>query len=83
MAEIGYPVIGDSVYSNGKNELKVEGQCLHAQKLQFRHPITGKEMNLEAPLPEYFTKILEELENLYWRQKTEVGDRVISLKRLL
>ena len=65
MAEIGYPVIGDSVYSNGKNEFKVEGQCLHAQKLQFRHPITGKEMNLEAPLPEYFTKILEELENLY------------------
>ena len=61
MAEIGYPVIGDSVYSNGKNEFKVEGQCLHAKKLEFKHPITSKEMNLEAPLPRYFTKILEEL----------------------
>lgn len=64
MAEIGYPVIGDSVYSNGKNEFKVEGQCLHAQKLQFRHPITGKEMNLEAPLPKYFEEIIEKLENI-------------------
>ncbi len=61
MAEIGYPVIGDRVYSNGKNEFKVEGQCLHAKKLEFKHPITSKEMNLEAPLPRYFTKILEEL----------------------
>ena len=63
MSEIGYPVIGDEVYSNGKNEFNVHGQCLHAQKLEFKHPITGKEMKLEAPLPEYFQKILEELEN--------------------
>lgn len=64
MAEIGYPVIGDSVYSNGKNEFKVEGQCLHAQKLEFKHPITGKEMKLEAPLPKYFKEIIEKLENI-------------------
>lgn len=64
MAEIGYPIIGDSVYSNGKNEFKVEGQCLHAQKLEFKHPITEKEMKLEAPLPEYFKDIIEKLENI-------------------
>ncbi len=58
MAEIGYPVIGDVVYSNGKNEWCIEGQCLHAQKLEFKHPTTGEEMKLEAPLPEYFEKIL-------------------------
>lgn len=63
MAEIGHPVIGDSVYSNGKNEFGVEGQCLHAKRLEFVHPITGKEMKLEAPLPEYFQKIVEQLEN--------------------
>lgn len=63
MAEIGHPVIGDSVYSNGKNEFGVEGQCLHAKRLEFVHPITGKEMKLEAPLPEYFKKIVEQLEN--------------------
>lgn len=62
MAEIGHPVIGDTVYSNGKNEFGVVGQCLHAKKLEFIHPITEKEMNLEAPLPEYFEKIIEELE---------------------
>ena len=62
MAEIGHPIIGDTVYSNGKNEFGVVGQCLHAKKLEFTHPITEKEMNLEAPLPEYFEKIIEELE---------------------
>lgn len=62
MAEIGHPVIGDVVYSNGKNEFGVEGQCLHAERLEFAHPITGKEMKLEAPLPEYFKNIIEYLE---------------------
>lgn len=61
MAEIGHPVIGDMVYSNGKNEFGVEGQCLHAKRLEFRHPVTGKPMVLEAELPEYFEKIVEEL----------------------
>ena len=63
MAKIGYPVVGDMVYSNGKNEFEVEGQMLHAKSLEFSHPITGKKMHLEAPLPEYFTKVLEELDS--------------------
>ncbi len=62
MAEIGHPVIGDVVYSNGKNEFGVEGQCLHAKRLEFCHPVTGKKMVLEAELPEYFEKIVNELE---------------------
>ena len=61
MAEIGHPVVGDMVYSNGKNEFGVEGQMLHAKSLDFRHPITGKQMHLEAELPEYFEKVLEQL----------------------
>lgn len=63
LSEIGYPVVGDIVYSNGKNRFGVVGQCLHAKSLDFKHPITGKEMHLEAELPEYFKKIIEELEN--------------------
>lgn len=63
MAKIGYPVVGDMVYSNGKNEFGIEGQMLHAKSLEFSHPITGKKMHLEAPLPEYFTKVLEELDS--------------------
>ena len=59
LAEIGHPVIGDAVYSNGKNEFGIQGQCLHAQKLEFKHPITGNEMKLEAPLPKYFKEVLD------------------------
>lgn len=62
MAEIGYPVVGDSVYSNGKNEFGVEGQMLHAKSLDFEHPITKQPMHLEAPLPEYFEEVLEQLD---------------------
>lgn len=61
MAEIKHPVIGDTVYSNGKNEFGIEGQMLHAKSLEFKHPITQKTMYIEAPLPEYFANIIEEL----------------------
>ena len=62
MSYMGYPVVGDSVYSSGKNEFRVEGQMLHARYLKFKHPISGKELNLEAPIPEYFQKVLNELD---------------------
>lgn len=62
LAEIGYPVVGDEVYSNGKNPFGVKGQMLHAKSLEFKHPITGEVLKLEAPLPEYFEVILNELE---------------------
>ncbi len=62
LSHIGYPIVGDYTYSNGKNEFGVIGQCLHAKALEFKHPITGEKMCLEAPLPEYFQKILQELD---------------------
>ncbi len=65
MAEIGHPVVGDMVYSNGKNEFDVKGQMLHAKSLDFKHPITGKEMHLEAEVPEYFKEVLKKLERDY------------------
>mgnify|MGYP005769645645 CR=1 FL=1 len=58
LSQIGYPIIGDMVYSNGKNEWGIQGQALHAKSLQFKHPTTGKEMFLEAELPEYFQEIM-------------------------
>lgn len=61
MSEIGYPIVGDGVYSNGKNPFGVEGQMLHAKSLEFKHPTTGETMKLEAPLPEYFTEVLNKL----------------------
>ena len=63
LSHIGYPVVGDYIYSNGKNDFGVEGQALHAKCLEFKHPTTNKEMKLEAPLPEYLEQILNKLEN--------------------
>lgn len=63
LSHIGYPIVGDYTYSNGKNEFNVIGQCLHAQKLEFKHPITQKDMCLEAELPQYFKDILDKLKD--------------------
>lgn len=61
LSQIGYPIVGDFVYSNGKNPFGVEGQMLHSSKLEFIHPTNGKKMKLEAKLPEYFENVLKEL----------------------
>ena len=61
LSQIGYPIVGDMVYSNGKNKFGVQGQMLHAWEIKFMHPITGKEMEIEAPLPQYFEDVLEKL----------------------
>ena len=63
LAQIGYPIVGDYVYSNGKNPFGVEGQMLHSYRLEFSHPITNEKLELEAKLPEYFEKVLEILRN--------------------
>ena len=62
MAEIGYPIVGDEVYSNGKNEFNVHGQMLHSTILKFKHPITNKNLNFEAELPNYFKEVLYKLD---------------------
>lgn len=62
LSQIGYPIVGDTTYSNGKNEWEIKGQCLHAKSLKFKHPITGKEMFLEAKMPEYFEEVINELD---------------------
>lgn len=62
LAQIGYPIVGDEVYSNGKNPFGVKGQMLHAAKLEFVHPTTNGQVAYEAPLPEYFLDVLKTLE---------------------
>ena len=61
LSYIGYPIVGDYVYSNGKNPFGVEGQMLHSKKLEFVHPRTGEKINLEAELPKYFEDVLKKL----------------------
>lgn len=59
LAEIGYPIVGDYVYSNGKNTFGVKGQMLHSYQLEFKHPTSNKNMKLEASLPDYFEEVLK------------------------
>ena len=61
LSHIGYPIVGDYTYSNGKNDFGVEGQMLHSKKIRFKHPKSEKVMELEASLPEYFQKIIDTL----------------------
>ena len=58
MASIRHPLLGDTIYGP-KNDMGLTGQCLHARVLGFIHPRTGEYVEFEAPLPEYFQKLLE------------------------
>ena len=58
MASIRHPLLGDTTYGP-KNAMGLTGQCLHARVLGFIHPRTGEYIEFEAPLPEYFQKLLE------------------------
>ncbi len=63
MASIHHPLLGDQVYSSGKNPFGLNGQALHARTFGFIHPRTENYMEFEAPLPEYFEQILKRLRN--------------------
>ena len=56
MADIGHPVVGDRKYGSGKDPVK--RLCLHAFRLNFTHPVTGKRMNFDTPVPACFEKCL-------------------------
>ncbi|MBQ8903210.1 MAG: RluA family pseudouridine synthase [Oscillospiraceae bacterium] len=57
MAYIGHSVAGDEVYGNGKPR-SLMGQCLHAKKIGFVHPVTGEYLEFDSELPGYFVKFL-------------------------
>lgn len=62
LSYINHPVIGDAVYGRKKQRFDTHGQALHAIRLQFEHPITGEDMRFETAVPDYFQKLLQELE---------------------
>ncbi len=60
MASIGHPLLGDEVYAAGqKSPFKLQGQTLHAKILGFQHPKSGEYVETDAPLPEYFSHLLD------------------------
>lgn len=61
MSSIGHPILGDPVYGPARCPYKLQGQTLHAKILGITHPSTGTYMEFDAPLPEYFLKLLDVL----------------------
>ena len=59
MAYIGHPVAGDDVYGPKNVAPGLDGQCLHAKKLGFVHPITNEFLEFETQLPDYFKQFLK------------------------
>ena len=76
LAFINYPILGDSVYGGRKKFaagisetvkkelLKFPRQALHAEKLEFIHPTSGKSVNYSAKTPKDLTQLIELLKNL-------------------
>ncbi len=67
MAGIGHPLLGDDVYGPARCKFHLQGQTLHAKTIGFIHPTTGKYMEIDAPLPEYFEELLNTLRHLSGR----------------
>ncbi|MBR0352326.1 MAG: RluA family pseudouridine synthase [Oscillospiraceae bacterium] len=63
MAYIGHPLLGDGLYGAPCPDKGLEGQCLHASALHFKHPRSDEDIVLNAPLPEYFQTVLSKLGN--------------------
>ena len=59
-AYLGYPIVGDEKYGS-KDNLRAKRQLLHAKKLLFKHPSTGKRMEFEAKIKTDFKEILKKL----------------------
>ncbi len=64
MAYLGHPVAGDPVYGVKNEKVNFEGQCLHAAKIGFVHPVSGKYMEFSSELPVYFQTFLTKLKNI-------------------
>ena len=63
MRYIGHPIYGDDVYGTAVPGL--EGQCLHAKKIGFVHPVSGVYMEFDSALPDYFVQALKKVEHIH------------------
>jgi len=58
-AELGHPVAGDTKY--GLKGKKFERMALHSRSIAFNHPHNGKRMTFEAPVPDFFTRLMRQV----------------------
>ena len=60
---LGHPIVGDKTYGIKNQKFNLDGQLLHAYKLELTHPTTGKRMSFECDIPDYFKSVLNKLKN--------------------
>lgn len=58
---LGHPIVGDKTYGIKNQKFNLDGQLLHAFKLELTHPTSGERMEFHANIPEYFEKVLNKL----------------------
>ena len=58
---LGHPIVGDKSYGIKNQKFNLQGQLLHAKRLELTHPSTGKRMLFECDIPDYFDNILKKL----------------------
>ena len=60
LASLGHPILGDKLYGGNKpGFLKNQRQALHAERLEFAHPVSGKILTFECPIPKDFASFLK------------------------
>ena len=64
MSFMKHPLLGDNVYGSEKNAKGFQGQTLHAKIIGFIHPTTKEYLEIQAPIPEYFEKLLDKLRKI-------------------
>lgn len=79
-ADQGWPIVGDPLYSRGKSvRVNLAGQVLHAWQLTLQHPITTQAIQVEAPLPDSFLRLLHALRHQVGsRQSPNVHEYVLT-----
>ena len=60
MSDLGYPVVGDKIYGRADG-IAFRRQALHAERLEFYHPVTNKKMKLTAPMPADMKDLIDKL----------------------
>ena len=58
---LGHPIVGDKTYGIKNQKFNLDGQLLHAYKLELTHPSTAERLSYECKLPDYFEKTIAKL----------------------
>jgi 23S rRNA pseudouridine1911/1915/1917 synthase len=82
-AAAGHPVLGDRVYGPRDAEHEAPRQMLHARTLGFPHPVTGRRVAAESPLPADFAATLDALREHKSKRPGAVKHRAVESSRLV